>query len=146
MISLSTQIGINSNYLSFYFNHVLAANFHQWLYASVLKKPSRSFSAILPLISQQKYNVAIKKILQHAGITRSVVWLNPTTGEPEIRPIYEVMSSHSARRAFSGNMYDKLQDPNLICALTGHKEGSKAFARYRKIDEETSRKTISLLE
>ena len=34
--------------------------------------------AILPLISQQKYNVAIKKILQHAGITRSVVWLNPT--------------------------------------------------------------------
>ena len=49
--------------------------------------------AILPLISQQKYNVAIKKILQHAGITRSVVWLNPTTGEPEVRPIYEVMSS-----------------------------------------------------
>ena len=30
--SLSTQIGINSNYLSFYFNHVLGANFHQWLY------------------------------------------------------------------------------------------------------------------
>ena len=102
--------------------------------------------AILPLISQQKYNVAIKKILQHAGITRSAVWLNPTTGEPEVRPIYEVMSSHSARRAFSGNMYDKVQDPNLICALTGHKEGSKAFARYRKIDEDTNRKTISLLE
>lgn len=69
--------------------------------------------AILPLISQQKYNVAIKKILQHAGIPRSLVWLNPTTGEPEVRPIYEVMSSHSARRAFSGNMYDKVQDPNL---------------------------------
>lgn len=73
-------------------------------------------AAILPLISQQKYNVAIKTILQHAGITRSVVWLNPTTGEPEVRPIYEVMSSHSARRAFSGNMYDKVQDPDLICA------------------------------
>ena len=102
--------------------------------------------AILPLISQQKYNVAIKKILQHAGIPRSVVWLNPTTGEPEVRPIYEVMSSHSARRAFSGNMYDKVQDPNLICALTGHKEGSKSFARYCKIDEDTNRKTISLLE
>lgn len=71
---------------------------------------------------------------------------NPTTGEPEVRPIYEVMSSHSARRAFSGNMYDKVQDPNLICALTGHKEGSKSFARYRKIDEDTNRKTISLLE
>ena len=102
--------------------------------------------AILPLVSQQKYNVAIKKILQHAGITRSVLWLNPTTGEPEVRPIYEVMSLHSARRAFSGNMYDKVQDPNLICALTGHKEGSKAFARYRKIDEDTNRQTMSYLE
>ena len=43
-------------------------------------------------------------------------------------------------------MYDKVQDPNLICALTAHKEGSKSFARYRKIDEYTNRKIISLLE
>lgn len=43
-------------------------------------------------------------------------------------------------------MYDKVQDPNLIYALTGHKEGSKAFARYRKIDEDINRKIISLLE
>ena len=43
-------------------------------------------------------------------------------------------------------MYDKVQDPNLICALTGHKEGSKSFARYRNINEDTNRKTISLLE
>ena len=37
--------------------------------------------AILPRISQQKYNVAIKKILKHAGIDRTVTWLNPTTGD-----------------------------------------------------------------
>ena len=61
--------------------------------------------AILPLLSQQKYNIAIKKILKHAGIDRTVTWLNPTTGEPEPRPIYEVLSSHSARNAFAGNMY-----------------------------------------
>ena len=67
-------------------------------------------------------------------------------GINRVETIHEVMSSHSARRAFSGNMYDKVQDPNLICALTGHKEGSKSFARYRKIDEDTNRKTISLLE
>ena len=30
--------------------------------------------------------------------------------------------------------------------VTGHKEGSKAFNRYRKIDEDTNRKTVSLLE
>ena len=102
--------------------------------------------ALLPLISQQKYNIAIKKILKYAGIDRSVVWLNPTTGETEVRPIYEVLSSHSARKTFSGNIYDKVKDPNLICPLTGHKEGSKAFNRYRKIDEETNRQTMSYLE
>lgn len=102
--------------------------------------------AILPLVSQQKYNIAIKKILKYAGIERTVTVLNPTTSEPEQRPIYEVQSSHSARKAFSGNIYDKVQDPNLICPLTGHKEGSKAFNRYRKIDEDTNRKTMSYLE
>ena len=102
--------------------------------------------AILPLISQQKYNIAIKKILKYAGIERTVTVLNPTTSEPEQCPIYEVLSSRCARKAFAGNMYDKVPDPNLICPLTGHKEGSKAFNRYRKIDEETNRKTISLLE
>lgn len=60
--------------------------------------------------------------------------------------ISDIMSSHSARKAFSGNIYDKVPDPNLICPLTGHKEGSKAFNRYRKIDEDTNRKTVSLLE
>ena len=65
---------------------------------------------------------------------------------PRATPIYEVLSSHCARKAFSGNMYDKVPDPNLICPLTGHKEGSKSFARYRMIDEDTNRKTVSLLE
>ena len=43
-------------------------------------------------------------------------------------------------------MYKNVKDPNLVCALTGHKEGIKSFARYRKIDEDTNRKIISLLE
>ena len=88
----------------------------------------------------------IMKILKHAGINRVVTRLNPTTGEPEHCVISYILSSHSAIRSFSGNIYDKVQDPNLICPLTGHKEGSKAFNRYRKIDEDTNRKTVSLLE
>ena len=62
------------------------------------------------------------------------------------RTIYEVLSSHSARKAFAGNMYKNVKDPNLVCALTGHKEGSKAFNRYRMIDEEINRQTMSYLE
>ena len=59
---------------------------------------------------------------------------------PEPRPIYEVLSSHSARKAFAGNMYKNVKDPNLVCALTGHKEGSKAF----KIEWDLGSYAISL--
>ena len=62
------------------------------------------------------------------------------------RSIIDGAVQYIPRKAFSGNIYDKVQDPNLICPLTGHKEGSKAFNRYRKIDEDTNRKTVSLLE
>ena len=104
------------------------------------------FDELLPLISQQKYNVAIKKMFLAAGLIRPVVVYNPTTSEQEIRPLNEVASSNLARRCFVGHLYKQVKDPNLVGALSGHKEGSKSFARYRKIDEDTNRKTISLLE
>ncbi len=101
---------------------------------------------ILPFISQQKYNIAIKKMFTAAGLTRPVVVLNPTTCEEEIRPLNEIASSHLARRAFVGNLYKQVKDPNLVGALSGHKEGSQAFSRYRDIDEEMKRQLVDLLE
>ena len=81
-----------------------------------------------------------------SGLTRIVTVINPTTREEEQRPICDIASSHMARRSFVGNLYKKVKDPNLIGKLSGHKEGSKAFARYREIDEETSQETVNLLE
>jgi integrase len=101
---------------------------------------------ILPFISSQKYNVAIKKIFKECGITRIVTVLNPTTGEEEQRPINEIASSHLARRTFVGNLYKKVKDPNLVGALSGHKEGSRAFARYRDIDDDMKKELIGLME
>ena len=60
--------------------------------------------------------------------------------------INEVASSHLARRCFVGNLYKQVKDPNLVGALSGHKEGSRAFARYREIDEDMKRDLVSMLE
>lgn len=100
---------------------------------------------LFPFISPQKYNDAIKEIFTLAGITRNVEVRNALTGETEIRPINEVASSHLARRTFCGNLYSKVQDPNLIGKMSGHVEGSKAFARYRKIEDEMLKRVIDLL-
>lgn len=102
--------------------------------------------SLLPFISSQKYNVAIKRIFTLAGITRLVTIINPTTGEEEQRPINEIASSHLARRTFIGNLYKKVKDPNLIGALSGHKEGSRAFARYRDIDDDIRKELVDMLK
>ncbi len=114
--------------------------------ADLISKYAGTGSAkLFPFISSQKYNEAIKEMLRVAGIDRVVTILNPTTGEEEKRPICEVASSHIARRTFIGNLYKKVKDPNWVGSLSGHKEGSRAFARYREIDEEMKIELINLL-
>lgn len=101
---------------------------------------------LFPFVAEQQYNEDIKNILKTAGIDRMVTVLNPLTRKEEQHPIYDVASSHMARRTFIGNLYKKVKDPNLVGALSGHKEGSKAFARYRDIDDEMKKDLVSLLD
>ena len=101
---------------------------------------------LLPFISDQKYNKAIKEAFTIAGLTRPVVTLDTLTRESAIRPLNEIASSHLARRCFVGNLYKQVKDPNLVGALSGHKEGSRAFARYREIDEGMKQELVKMLE
>ena len=91
-------------------------------------------------------NGSIEYIPRKTKDGRPVVVYNPTPSEQEIRPINEVASSHLARRCFVGNLYKQVKDPNLVGALSGHKEGSRAFARYREIDEDMKLDLVSMLE
>jgi hypothetical protein len=72
--------------------------------------------------------------------------LNPVTGKEEKKPLNMVASSHMARRTFIGNLYKQVKDPNLVGSLSGHKEGSRAFARYREIDDEIKTELVNLLD
>lgn len=101
---------------------------------------------LLPTISTQKYNDAIKRICLAARIRRPVAVLDPVTREEVKRPLNEIASSHLARRTFIGNLYKQVSDPALIGAMSGHAEGSKAFARYRSIDDDMKAEVINLLE
>ena len=103
-------------------------------------------NTLLPFISDQKYNDAIKKVFELAKVTRIVTVIDPTTREEVKKPINEIASSHMARRTFVGNLYKKVKDPNLVGSLSGHKEGSKAFTRYRDIDEDIKKELVNLLD
>lgn len=101
---------------------------------------------ILPFISPQRYNDAIKEIFTICGITRNVTVIDSVTGKEVQRPINEVASSHMARRCFVGNLYKRVKDPNLIASMSGHTEGSKAFSRYREIDDEVKKEVVKLID
>ncbi len=101
--------------------------------------------ALFPLICKQHYNKAIKEIFRICGITRTVTVRNPTTGMNEQKSIADIASSHIARKTFVGNLYKQVKDPDLIGKLSGHKEGSEAFRRYRSIDDQMLSELTKLL-
>lgn len=105
-----------------------------------------SLHRLFPPKTTSVYNEQIKKLFTLCGITRKVSIIDNATGEVCLRPINEIASSHMARRTFAGNIYNKVKDPNIVGKMTGHIEGSKAFARYRKIDDEVLMDAISAID
>ena len=81
-----------------------------------------------------------------AGINRVVTVLDPTTRREVRMPISECASIYMARRTFCGNLYKRVKDPNIVASMSGHKEGSKAFARYREIDKDIKRDALKVFE
>jgi len=101
---------------------------------------------LLPFISEVNYNLAIKEMFKIAELTRMVTVLNTVTRKDEQKPLNEIASSHIARRTLIGNLYSKVQDPNIVGSISGHVEGSKAFARYRTIDDKIKSDIINLIQ
>ena len=109
---------------------------------AILARQKTDGNRLFPKHCRQSYNSDIKLILHLLGVNRMVTVLNRHTHETEQHPICELASSHLARRTFIGNLYKKVKDQELVASLTGHSPGSKAFARYRTIDEEMKKEII----
>ena len=59
---------------------------------------------------------------------------------PKAEPIKRWLAEVGAERI------KQMQDPNLVSALTGHVEGSRAFTRYRTIDIDMKKDLVKILE
>lgn len=108
----------------------------------ILARQKTDGNRLFPKHCRQTFNSDIKLLLNLLGINRMVTVLNRHTHETEQHPLYELATSHLGRRTFIGNIYRKVKDQELVASLTGHAPGSKAFARYRTIDEEMKKEII----
>ena len=106
----------------------------------------RGDGMLLPFVSDAYYNRCLKAVFKEAGLERMVTTLDPKTRQEVRRPLWEVATSHLARRTFVGNLYRQIKDPNIIASMSGHKEGSRAFARYRAIDDQIKAEAVALLD
>lgn len=91
---------------------------------------------LLPFIHENVYNRSIHTILKQAGIDRIVMVQDPKTLETIPRAIWEVGSTHLARRTFMANMFKETKSERITSAFTGHVNGSRAFSRYTHVDDE----------
>ena len=112
----------------------------------ILARYSHVSPRLFPAICEAQYNMYIKFVLDFAGIHRMVTVLNPLTRQPEQRMLCDVATSHTARKTFIGNLYAKVKDQALVSSLTGHSPQSRAFQRYRTIDDSMKRELIGMLE
>jgi len=84
-----------------------------------------------PNYGKQRYNKALRKLLQYCGINRRVSLFSPDTCENISRPLYEVASSKLARKTHI-DMLNKVQINYYAAGL--HRTGSDAVFRYTSLE------------
>ena len=101
---------------------------------------------LLPFIHPNNYNEAIHQFMRLAGLNRIVTIPNKLTMRPEYKPLWEVTSSHTARKTFIEAMFRETKSERITSAFTGHADGSRAFSRYTDVDDDMKRSILSRLD
>lgn len=91
--------------------------------------------AILPFISTQRYNDAIKRCIILSGIDRDVIVQDPRTRNPKTVRLSSVASSHLARRTFAEAAFLASGSERVVSSMTGHSANSTALRRYTEVTD-----------
>jgi hypothetical protein len=84
-----------------------------------------------PHYGKQRYNKALRQLLQFCGITRQVCLYSPETSDNIYKPLCDVATSKLARKTHI-DMLNKVQINYYAAGL--HREGSDAVFRYTSLE------------
>lgn len=89
-------------------------------------------------ISINHFNIVIKRIFKKLKLNRPIQTLeeNNNLVITKNKPLYDVISSHVARRTAITLLYEMKLDKDEIKAITGHKDNN-SLSRYIKISEDS---------
>ena len=109
------------------------------------KSPNEEDPCIFSQISNQKYNKHLKDIWKLAGMTGDWITEKQSGCEKtrDVRPKYELLTSHVARHTFVTMCLRKGMSPEDIRAVTGHTTAD--MMKYVKFDDESMREKMNIL-
>lgn len=97
---------------------------------------------LVPYIHPVIYNRAIHDILHRACINRIVIVQDPKTMRPVNKELWQVASSHLARKTFSMTIFKETHNDRVAASFTGHSPNTKSFGRYAKVDDEMKKEIM----
>lgn len=105
----------------------------------------RKYDNQLPLISNQKQNELIKSVFKDAEFDNEIEYTRNKNKQKEIiiKPFYDRVSTHTARRTFITIMKKKGIADKTIMKMSGHRD-LKTFNSYYKVDSEAKMDAIKL--
>lgn len=98
----------------------------------IMEKYKNYANSLPPSISNQKFNDYIKDVCKLAGMNET-----GRLAENPALPLYDCITSHTARRSFATHYYIKGMPIHLIMQITAHRT-EDAFRKYIKADTLTA--------
>lgn len=86
---------------------------------------------ILPFVNSGEYNETLKDVFKEAKLMRNVVVYNRDEDKEEIFELWELASSHLARKTFIDILFQSGVPLSVIASMSGHSENSEALERYK---------------
>lgn len=111
----------------------------------IVKQIWDKYNGILPRkISNQKMNDYLKVLGETVGIDKPIIVKKVRGNEviETIKPKYQLISTHTARRSFASNAYLSGVPVISIMKITGHRTES-SFLKYVKISQERNAELLS---
>jgi integrase len=103
----------------------------------IFKKYHQNANKLPKTLSNQKFNDYIKEVCKLAGLTET----GRLTSKPHVM-LWEVISSHTARRSFATNYYLQGFPTIDLMKITGHKT-EKAFLKYIRVSKLDTAKRLN---
>jgi integrase len=112
----------------------VAIPIHNTVKSIMARYEGKTQNSLPPTISNVKLNKYIKEVAEEVGFTQLANIDKSKAGAHYtlVKPLYELISTHTARRAFASNAFKSGVPTIVIMAITGHRS-EKAFMKYIKV-------------